>query len=46
MNPEHLERLLTVQEEFGETLISPEELHLIYQHWNLDIQQERTLADG
>ena len=41
-----LERLLTVQEEFGETLISPEELHLIYQHWNLDIQQERTLADG
>lgn len=41
-----LERLLMVQEEFGEALISPEELHLIYQHWNLDIQHERTLADG
>jgi len=41
-----LERLLKVQEEFGEPLVSPEELHLIYQHWNMDIQQERALADG
>ncbi len=41
-----LERLLKVQEEFGEALVSAEELHLIYQHWNMDIQQERTLADG
>lgn len=41
-----LERLLKVQEEFGEQLISPDELHLIYQHWNIDIQQEKGLADG
>lgn len=41
-----LERLFKVQEEFGETLVSKDELHLIYQHWNMDIQQERTLADG
>jgi DNA sulfur modification protein DndC len=41
-----LERLLKVQEAFGEPLVSPQELHLIYQHWNMDIQQERALADG
>lgn len=41
-----LERLLKVQKEFGEQLISPDELHLIYQHWNIDIQQEKGLADG
>ena len=41
-----LERLLKVQQEFGAQLISPEELNLIYQHWNIDIQQEKGLADG
>lgn len=41
-----LERLLKVQGEFGAQLVSPQELHLIYQHWNMDIQQERALADG
>lgn len=41
-----LDRLLKVQQEFGEQLISPDELHLIYQHWNIDIQQEKGLADG
>lgn len=41
-----LERLLQIQEEFGAPLISSEELHLIYQHWNIDIQQEKGLADG
>lgn len=41
-----LERLLKIQQEFGAQLISPEELNLIYQHWNIDIQQEKGLADG
>ncbi len=41
-----LERLLKVQQQFGAQLVSPEELHLIYQHWNIDIQQEKGLADG
>jgi DNA sulfur modification protein DndC len=41
-----LERLLKIQEEFGAPLISHEELHLIYQHWNIDIQQEKGMADG
>lgn len=41
-----LERLLKVEQEFGAQLISPDELHLIYQHWNMDIQQEKALADG
>lgn len=41
-----LERLLKVQQEFGAQLISPEELDLIYQHWTIDIQQEKGLADG
>lgn len=41
-----LERLLAVQKEFGDPLITEAELDLIYQHWNSDIQQERGLADG
>ena len=41
-----LERLMAVQAEFGVQLISPDELHLIYQHWNIDIQQEKGLAHG
>ena len=41
-----LERLLMVQEEFGGRLVSDEELHLIYQHWNSELQQERVLVDG
>lgn len=40
-----LERLLSVQREFGDQLISAEELQLIYQHWNADIQQEKGLTD-
>jgi DNA sulfur modification protein DndC len=35
-----LERLLQTQEEFGDRLISDEELDLIYQHWNAELQQE------
>lgn len=41
-----LERLLSVQKEFGEQLISETELDLIYQHWTIDLQQEKGLADG
>lgn len=41
-----LERLLNVQREFGDQLISSEELDLIYQHWASELQQERGLADG
>lgn len=41
-----LERLLNVQQEFGDPLISATELDLIYQHWTADLQQEKGLADG
>lgn len=41
-----LERLLKVQEEFGDRLISDDELDLIYQHWTTELQQEKGLADG
>lgn len=41
-----LERLLEVQKEFGESLISDGELDLIYQHWTTELQQEKGLADG
>lgn len=41
-----LERLLNVQAEFGDRLISEEELDLIYQHWTIEFQQEKGLADG
>jgi DNA sulfur modification protein DndC len=35
-----LERLLETQEEFGDRLISNEELDLIYKHWNDELQRE------
>jgi DNA sulfur modification protein DndC len=41
-----LERLLAVQKEFGDQLISENELDLIYQHWTADLQQEKGLANG
>lgn len=41
-----LEYLLRVQEEFGDKLISDQELDLIYQHWTAELQQEKGLADG
>jgi len=41
-----LERLIKVQDEFGDCLISEEELDLIYQHWTTELQQEKGLADG
>lgn len=41
-----LERLLKVQEEFGDCLISDEERDLIYQHWATELQQQKALADG
>lgn len=41
-----LERLLSVQQEFGDALISESELDLIYQHWTAELQQEKGLADG
>jgi DNA sulfur modification protein DndC len=41
-----LERLLEVQAEFGDQLISEAELDLIYQHWTTELQQEKGLADG
>lgn len=39
-----LERLLAVQAEFGEQLISESELDLIYQHWNIELQQEKGIG--
>lgn len=41
-----LEKLLEVQRQFGEQLISEDELDLIYQHWTTELQQEKGLADG
>ncbi len=41
-----LERLLKTQEAFGAELITDEELHLIYRHWNSELQQEKGLVDG
>lgn len=41
-----LEYLLRVQEEFGDKLISDQELDLIYQHWTTELQQEKGIADG
>lgn len=41
-----LEYLLQVQGEFGEKLVSNDELDLIYQHWTAELQQEKGLADG
>lgn len=41
-----LERLFKVQEEFGDRLVTEEELDLIYQHWTTELQQEKGLADG
>lgn len=41
-----LQRLLEVQEEFGDPLVSETELDLIYQHWTAELQQEKGTADG
>lgn len=38
-----LEGLFKVQEEFGETLITAEEIDLIYQHWTAELNQEKEL---
>lgn len=40
-----LDYLLRVQQEFGERLITEEELDVIYQYWTADLQQEKGLAD-
>jgi DNA sulfur modification protein DndC len=41
-----LDRLLEVQKEFGEQLVSEIELDLIYGHWTSELQQEKELAHG
>ena len=41
---EILQGLLKVQEEFGATLITAEEIDLIYKIWAADLQQEESLA--
>lgn len=41
-----LEKLLKVQEEYGQELITEGELDLIYQHWTTELQQEKGTADG
>lgn len=41
-----LEYLLRVQGEFGDRLITDEELDLIYQCWTIDLQNEKGLANG
>lgn len=41
---EILERLLKVQEEFGDKLITDAELDLIYQNWAQELRQERGLG--
>lgn len=41
-----LQRLLAVQGEFGDSLVSETELDLIYQHWTAELQQEKGTADG
>lgn len=43
---EILDKLLNVQKEFEGQLISQEELDLIYQHWTLELQQEKRTEDG
>ncbi|MGK5007207.1 DNA phosphorothioation system sulfurtransferase DndC [Janthinobacterium sp. LB2P70] len=41
-----LERLIAVQDEFGDVLISDKELDLIYQNWTTELQQQKGSADG
>lgn len=41
-----LEYLLRVQGEFGDRLITDEELDLIYQCWTMDLQNQKGLANG
>jgi DNA sulfur modification protein DndC len=41
---EILDGLLKVQEEFGATLITTEEIDLIHKVWATDLQQEESLA--
>ena len=36
-----LERLISIQTEFGDRLISDAELDLIYQHWTNDLREEK-----
>ena len=40
-----LDYLLKVQDEYGDKLITDAELDLIYQHWTLDLQQEKGVVD-
>ncbi|WP_321402599.1 DNA phosphorothioation system sulfurtransferase DndC [Maridesulfovibrio sp.] len=41
-----LERLLIVQKQFGEELISEEEIELIHKHWSKELQQGKGIANG
>lgn len=41
-----LDRLLHVQEQYGDRLITDAELDLIYQHWTTELQQEKELKNG
>jgi DNA sulfur modification protein DndC len=41
---EILARLLQVQDEFGDRLISPEEIEIIHKIWSIDLQQQESLA--
>lgn len=41
-----LDRLLKVQEEFGQELITLQELDFIYQNWTAELQDEKRLIDG
>jgi len=42
---EILSRLLDVQSQFGETLITDDEVHRIHQHWSEELQTEGALAN-
>ena len=41
---EILDKLISVQKEFGQTLITTDEINLIYKIWAADLQQEESLA--
>lgn len=41
---EILDKLISVQEEFGQPLITADEINLIYKIWAIDLQQEESLA--
>jgi DNA sulfur modification protein DndC len=41
-----LNRLLEVQDQFGQPLISDDEIELIHQHWAKELQEEKGIANG